>query len=418
MIAMTKKLFVYWESRLVGVLWLDEQGEYVFQYQPGWLASLDALPISLQLPLKADAYENSLSRPFFANLLPEAEVRRFLAARYGISVGNDFGLLLEIGGECAGALSLLPEDTRPTGKGKYKKITERHLDERLAEMPKRPLLSPEWGERLSLAGAQNKLPVTIKNGELFLPLGSYPSSHILKPQIPSYEETVENEAFCMMLAQKAGLDVPEVAVYQTPNNKLLSVKRYDRKADEKGNLVRLHQEDFCQALGLMPDQKYENEKGPGFKHCFDLLTENSNGPIRDKTRLIQWAVFNHLIGNADAHAKNISIMIRPNGFSLAPFYDLMSTVVYAGLDAKFSMKIGGKYKRREVSGRHWDRFAEDAGVKSDVVQQVALQLAKELPIVAKNLGDDFIEKFGGKAIVNKICDFIEKESRLLTGVLR
>lgn len=415
---MIQKLFVYWGSELVGTLWLDEHRDFVFQYQPGWIENPDSLPISLQLPLRTDAYENNFSRPFFANLLPEAEVRRLLAARYGISAGNDFGLLAEIGGECAGALSLLTSSIQPTGNGEYKKITDTHLDERIAEMPSRPLLSPEGAERLSLAGAQNKLPVTIKNGELFVPLGASPSSHILKPKISAYEETVENEAFCMLLAQKMGLDVPDVTIHQTPKNKLLSVKRYDRIPDKSGNLVRLHQEDFCQALGLMPNQKYESEEGPGFKRCFDLLMEHSKDPIRDKTRLIRWAFFNYLIGNSDAHAKNISMLITREGTFLAPFYDLMSTNVYAGLDAKLSMKVGGKYKRREIAGRHWERFAEDAGVKSDVVKEAGIRLGQELPATAGKLAGGFIEKFGGKKIVDKIRDFIEKESLSLISILK
>lgn len=394
-------LIVYVDANAIGRLWLDGNGRYLFQYAPEWLASPDKYPLSLSLPLREEIYDRDAARAFFANLLPEGEVRRLLAAKFGISPGNDFKLLEAIGGDCAGALSLLPEGTQPSREGSYRPLSPEALDARLQNLPSRPLLATQEGSRLSLAGAQNKLPVHYDDANLFLPQGAFASSYILKPSISHVPDSTENEAFCMTLAAHMGLSVAPVLFRSTGKNPYCLVKRYDR-ATVSGTVRRLHQEDFCQALGRMPDRKYENEGGPSFQDCFRLLESKSHQPAVDKKSLIQWAAFNFLIGNADAHGKNISLLISNDGIRLAPFYDLMSTVIYPGLSSRMAMKIGGEYSADRIFQRHWERFAEEAGVKAAFVLQTLKEMAAGLPEKAEELFTRFPKFFDRKDAILKI----------------
>ena len=205
---MSAELFVYWESHLVGHLEQDENRFLIFRYDPDWLANPLRLPISLSLPLQKEPFLNNKAAPFFSNLLPETGVRALIAQRLGVSVGNDFKLLEALGGDCAGALSLLLPGQSPDQDGFYEPLSPESLRKMIEQMPQRPLLSPGEGLRLSLAGVQNKLPVYMKDDKFFLPHGARASSHILKPAVPGFAGIIENEAFCMRLAQECGLAVP------------------------------------------------------------------------------------------------------------------------------------------------------------------------------------------------------------------
>lgn len=396
------RLSVFRDQTLVGSLWLDRNGRYVFQYDQSWIDRPKNYPISLSLPLRREAFDRDSARAFFANLLPEGQIRRLLAAKFGISPDNDFKLLEAIGGDCAGALSLLPEDARPSKKGRYRPLPAQELDRLIDSMPLRPLLAAEEGIRLSLAGVQNKLPVHCEGEDLFLPNGSFASSYILKAQILHVQDSVLNEAFCMTLAGQMGLPAAPVLIRSTGKNQYCLVKRFDRARGPEGDIRRLHQEDFCQALGHMPDRKYENEGGPGFQDCFRLLETKSRRPAADKKALIQWAVFNFLIGNADAHGKNVSLMISEDGVQLAPFYDLLSTAVYRGLSPKMAMKIGGEYKREGIFRRHWQRFAETADVKPNFVFQTIQEMSALLPDKADELFSRFPEFFHRKNVMLEV----------------
>lgn len=407
---MAGKLNVFWDRRLVGSLWLDPKRQFVFQYQESWANSPNGLPLSKTLPLTSEPFLDDISRPFFINLLPESDVRKLIAGQYGISEKNDFGLLSAIGGDCAGAVSLLPDDQTPELEGDYTPLSEDDLDKMIELMPRKPLLAQQDGLRLSLAGAQNKLPIFIKDGKMFLPTGFNASSHILKPKIVQLEETAENETFCMRLAGTFGLNVPKVHLRVGKHNAYI-VDRYDRIVGQDHILHRIHQEDLCQALGYYPDQKYENEGGPTFKACFDLIAQKSVDPLNNKIHLIYLAVFNYLIGNADAHAKNLSVLITKEGIELAPFYDLMSTAVYPDLSTKMAMKIGNQYQRDMVTHRQWTTFAEQTGVKGKFVVDIVKLMCSRLPDLARQEAKRFSNEFGNFQIVEKICEEIEKISR-------
>jgi len=403
-------LAVYFRDDPVGRLRLDERNRFVFQYDRAWLQKEGAIPLSLSLPLGEQPYEDDKARPFFANLLPEAEIRKIIARLFRISEKNDFGLLREIGGECAGAVSVLPEGVRSSVKGGYREVNEAQLHKIIVELPRRPLLAGDKGIRLSLAGAQHKLPVYIEEDRIFLPTGNAPSSHILKPPISGFEGTVENEAFCMMLAARMGLSMPK-AVIRHGLDTLYLVERYDRMRDEEGKVLRLHQEDFCQALGMLPEHKYESEGGPPLARCFALLKDKSVSPAADRRMLILWLVFNWLIGNADGHAKNLAILYTIRGPRLAPFYDIMCTRVYPDLADRLAMRIGGENRPRWIQRRHLDRLGNDVGIKPRLIQRIVDEMSERMAPAADAVAEDFVNAYGDCTIVGKIVDLIRKLTR-------
>ena len=367
------------DGKFVGQLWLDERKNFCFQYDTGWLQH-SRLPLSLSLPLQKEPFLDDLSHPFFANLLPEEKIKVVLARNLGISLHNDYGMLERIGGDCAGAVSLDIETTGLEQKnGEYRRLSTEELAIIIKELPKRPFLAGEEGIRLSLAGAQKKLPIYYDEHNFHLTMGSAPSNAIIKPPIEDLDSTVENETFCMALAKTIGLDVPESFIYRYGEEKVFVIKRYDR-VQNGPTVKRLHQEDFCQALGVLPEYKYEAEGGPSLVACFNLVRNNSTRAARDVLSLLNWVIFNVLIGNSDAHAKNISLLLLGSGPVLAPFYDLLSTRIYShyGLTENLAMKIGGESDPDLIQKKHWLAFAEEIEIKPHLVLNRVVDIAKRI----------------------------------------
>ncbi len=283
---MTNALQVRIDGTLVGRLWLDNRKHFCFQYNEGWLAT-SRIPLSLSLPLRREPYFDDESHSFFANLLPEEKMRAVIARNLGVSLNNYYGLLERIGGDCAGAVSLYPsKDGSAREPGVYRLLSLDELNIVIGELPKRPLLAGEKGIRLSLAGAQKKLPVYYDEQHFSLGLGDAPSNYIIKPPIDDLDGSVENEAYCMALAQTVGLDVPHSFIHQHGDApRLFVIRRYDRISTEVG-VRRLHQEDFCQALGIPPEFKYEAEGGPSLAACFNLLRHSSIRSGKDVLSLL------------------------------------------------------------------------------------------------------------------------------------
>lgn len=376
---MSRRLAVYFGEKKAGSLWLDEHKRFCFRYDESWLKQ-SVIPLSLSLPLRTAPYMDDEPHAFFANLLPEQKIREIVARNLGISPGNDYALLEKIGGDCAGAVSVLPDDGHPARKeGRYQPVDDAELAEIVRSLPRRPLLAGKEGVRLSLAGAQKKLPVRYRNGEFSLCFDGAPSSHIIKTSIEGLDGTVENEAFCMRLAAALGLNVPPSFLCAPQGVKLFVIERYDRVISDE-RVERLHQEDFCQAMNILPEFKYEAEGGPSLVRCFDLIRSKSARPGRDVLSLLRWVAFNFLIGNSDAHGKNLSILLLPGGPVLTPFYDLLSTRVYAhfGVAGNLAMRIGGEADPAAIRRKHWEQFAEEVGIKPSLMIRQILDLSREI----------------------------------------
>jgi len=257
-------------------------------------------------------------------------------------------------------------------------------------------------------------PVAVQKYLTTTPRNGMPSSHILKPAIHAVEDSVINEGFCLALAKAMQLKPAKSKVHAVADRPFLLVERYDRTADPEGRRQRLHQEDFCQALGVVPEMKYQNEGGPDLAQCFELVRRVTRPSAPQVLRLLDYVIFNVLIGNHDAHAKNFSLLyLKPGKVPvLAPFYDILSTAVYPTMTPKMAMKIGSKYKFSEVQARHWDQFAEGAGLAKAQAKKRILELAKSLPATARKLQSDPGRGFAGDALVEQILTLIEQRCTL------
>jgi serine/threonine-protein kinase HipA len=366
-----KTLVVFLNEESVGKLEQDDSGLLRFTYGPEWLTRDNATPLSRMLPLTPETYEGKRARSFFAGILPEEGPRARIAEILGISERNDFAMLERIGGECAGAISLLPEGMPPPQvENRLRTLDEKDLEAIVHELPRRPLLAGEEGLRLSLAGAQNKLPVIVDGDSISLPLGNTPSTHIIKPEPDHFPGLAANEVFCMRLAGALGLNVPEVTIRTIGDKPCTIIPRYDRiRSAGFGRTVRLHQEDFCQALGHPPEHKYQQEGGPLVRDCVALLREWSTTPVLDIRAFMDGLIFNMLIGNADAHGKNYSMIYRPGERRLAPFYDLVATIVWPELSARLAMNIGNGKNVNDVNPAHFRHMAEDAALGWPMVRE-------------------------------------------------
>ena len=411
-----KQLKIYFHEKLAGVLAQNTLGNYSFEYDTEWLASPAAHPISHSLPLREVQYEERECAGYFGGLLPEDYNRELIARNIGITPYNDYAMLKVIGGECAGAVSILdpaaPPPSTPTAS--YQSIPLDELESVLDTLPQKPLLAGEAEIRLSLAGAQNKLALFSDENGFALPLHESPSTHILKPEPEAFPGLVENEVFCLRLAGDLGLPSASAEAVHIGKHKCLLVKRYDR-INGASSIRRLHQEDFCQALGITSRYKYQSEGGPSLKQCFDLVRAASSSPAKDLITLFEAVLFNFLIGNNDAHGKNFSLLYvsdaQENRVNLAPLYDLVSTVIYPGLSPRMAMKIGSKYVPADLRSRHWETYWKTIGFSPKQALKQTLQFIEKVSQVIP----DAIQTDSEQSIQEIISERCRTLSRTLKG---
>lgn len=373
-------LNVWWGDRLTGVLSIDKGGAMHFTYAEDWLSDPASPPLSQALSKQAEPFGDHLCKAVFGGLLPEEGQRSAIARAIGVSPDNPFRLLEALGGDVAGALAFLPEGEQlllDTSRTAPEPLQNDELAALLDRLPRVPMLAGEGGARLSLAGAQSKLPVVLtQDGSIAIPRPGEPSTHLIKPEPERFPGLAANEAFCLALARAIGLDAVEAEWREVGSRRLLLVARYDR-AVAGSSTVRLHQEDFAQALGVPSNRKYAAEGGPTFRDSFALLRSAATRPAREVLKLADAAIFNLIIGNADAHAKNFSLLRRQNGeIVLSPLYDLVATHVWEELSPRLAMRFGGAATLEDVDGKTFARFAEEAGLAPPYLKRRSRVLAR------------------------------------------
>lgn len=359
---------VFSNERLVGVCAADGS----FRYASSWLDFVHAFPVSTTLPLRKEAYAPGEFGLWAEHLLPEGRRRKVLAARLSMREGDVLGMLSETGLDTVGALSFgKPADPRSF------EVREIGGEDELALVLDRLPTDPfSLGiDYAPVAGAQFKIAVVVESGRIGLPLGGTPSTHILKPNSEHIYGSVQNEAFCLTLAHRIGLSAARVATGCAGKRTYLLVDRFDRAADAAA-VRRLHQEDFCQALGRPSSVKYQfnggDGRGPTLQDLFAVAAAHM--PPGEALGLFRQVVFNTICGNTDAHAKNYSLSITPHGIGITPIYDVLCADVYDNISRNMAQKIAGKARGDYLRGRHWQRQARACGIS----EQEALRTVEEL----------------------------------------
>lgn len=404
-------LRVWNDQRPVGSLWRNTSGNIGFRYDPAWISS-GGFSISHTLPLGTGDFgpEESIAHRFFANLLPEGGARETVVRDLKIT-DTDFELLRAIGGECAGALSILPVDRQPSGIGQYHPLTEKELARLVA---RRGGFYSDWpaGERprLSLAGAQNKCPVLLENDQFFLPQQEAPSSHILKFELADHRHLPAYETFTTQLAKTLDLPVVEIELRSIAKTHYALVARYDRLRNERGEIERLHQEDFCQALGIGHEKKYQDAGGPSFDQCYRLLQNASSDPAIDTQNLLRWQIFNVLAGNSDGHAKNLSLLRRPNGQTrLAPFYDLICTRAIERIDDQLAFDVGGQRHPSLITTDDWNTLAKRCDIHPRFLKKLIEDTADRLLNNLSQAKTSFESRYGPYPALQRIERIVTKQ---------
>ncbi|WP_250656152.1 HipA domain-containing protein [Alkalimarinus coralli] len=385
---MKRSLGVWFNNVLVGHL-IEENNIWSFQYDNSWVDSQIGFDLSPSL-LRSDKFilDGSTTRPvqwFFDNLLPEEQARDLIAKDQKFESSDSFSMLAHFGYESAGALTLLAEGETVAEQGEIP-LSESELSERIKKLPRTPLASTA-AKRMSLAGAQHKLPLIYRNGALFEPTGNTVSSHILKPDhqdTDDYPHSVANEWFVMQLAKRVGLDVPETYYRQVPEPIYL-IERFDRVASEEGTLLRRHTMDGCQLLSIYGKDKYAGSTIDNLNKIIDLCRTKATA----KQRLFKWMLFNTVIGNADAHLKNLSVFCEPEGMTVTPHYDLLSTTSYAEIgqwgEDELSWQLGGATYFKEVRSSHFINFGEQINLKRPFINRTISYLLKKIETESASL---------------------------------
>jgi len=355
---MSRWLNVYLYGKKTGVLLEDDLGHLQFQYDSG-----AELPLSVRLPVRSEVYDAPYAEPFFNNLTPEGEALKILAEKLHFSDDNSFSILARIGGECAGAVSLYEGDMPRNVDLKLQIIDEDTIAKIIDQLPENPLLTGiDNAPRLSLAGAQSKFAVCKIGRKYYRSDDERSTTHIIKITNKRYPNLLENELFCMRLAKKV-LGTVKVELREAKGKKYLEIERYDRLIENK-SIVRIHQEDFCQVLGVLARRKYQQDGGPKIRDCYNAILKYSSRAAADAVKFIEQIVFSYLIGNTDAHAKNFSILHNGGEIFLSPAYDLLSSEVYPEKDIsrEIAMTINGKGKYAVVTRKDFNALYEQLGL--------------------------------------------------------
>lgn len=415
----TESLFVYYEDQLVGKLHRDEELIYSFSYASEWIAATNSFSLSLSLPLSNEMFGNRASLSFFENLLPEGEARE--AIEKSQKVTGTFNFLKEFGKDCAGAITL-SDSPHPPDQNDITELQEIPRDKLIQAIHEKRSVAEVIAETgigyLPLAGAQDKFAAVFHSESFYLPSAGSPTTHIVKVPIfrSGVSESVYNEYYCMQLAKIVGFNIPENQVFHIGDFPLFVINRYDREIDAKGNVHRLHQQDFCQAHGETSEKKYESKGGPTIQDNFILIKQNVS--IRSRTKaqfaFLDWIAFNFLVGNNDSHSKNISFLMKNKKIELAPFYDLLCTAIYPKLQREFAFMIGDRNDASRIGKNQFEMLDKQLEIKkgtmSDRVHEMKESILSHKNILAKELKNEFPKA----KVFSNISTNIEKRCKSLS----
>jgi len=430
---------VWFGDLALGQVGVAEDGRLSFVYDERWLSTKGAFALSQTLPLQAEAFASDVISPWLANLLPEERQMTALTRSLGLDRADSLALLRVIGGDTAGALSFGQASSR--GQWDYVPLTrfygledpeaalERHFD----DLEARPFLAGEEGVRLSLAGGQKKAALALldeagrpvlrlpRDGDvLAIPINGAPSTLILKPDNPNLPGIAENETYCLNLAQAIGIETAQARLVKAGRRKAICVLRYDRRLGPSGDLQRLHQEDFAQANGVPPARKYERGTLAG-PTLTTLLATGRSLPAKDALALLDQLIFNILVANTDAHAKNYSLLREVGGGTrLAPLYDVSTVLGWPHVVQDFAQNIAGKKRHpSEIAGRHWDAIAEGANYRATDLRRRVQDRIDSLVAHRVSVTHRVAAMAGAEpAYVEQAAQLIEENALRLGGRLR
>jgi len=386
---MSDELVALLGEREIGRVHRQKRGRLTFTYNEAWREADDAHPLSLSMPLNAAEHGSDVVEAFLWGLLPDNEqVLDRWSRKFHVSARNVFALVANVGEDCAGAVQFIPAERLAAVLSGAEDEIE-WLDEKDVAARLRALREDHAAWRLprdtgqfSLAGAQPKTALLFENGKWGVPSGRLPTTHILKPPTGEFDGHAENEHVCLALARALGMPTASSRAMRFNDEIAIVVERYDRFGS--GNaIIRVHQEDICQALGIMPTRKYQNEGGPGISDIVELLNTYSSCRNEDVRSFVNAIGFNWLIAGTDAHAKNYSLLLTSGSrVRLAPFYDIASILPYSEFDirkVRLSMKIGGEYALSEIGIRQWQKFAREIRINADELVADLRMMAERLP---------------------------------------
>jgi serine/threonine-protein kinase HipA len=410
---MTNQLIALLDGREVGTVHYKDS-RLSFAYNDAWRNDPNAYPLSLSMPLGSATHSHARIEAFLWGLLPDNDrVLQNWGKRFQVSPKNVFRLITHVGEDCAGAVQFVTPERLQTliaepAAREVQWLTEGGTAERLRTLRADHSawrMASDTGQ-FSLAGAQPKTALLFERRRWGVPSGRIPTTHILKPPTGEWDGHAENEHFSLQLARALGLIVPNSSVLRFQEEIAIVVERYDR-ARAVGGWARIHQEDMCQALGLYPTRKYENDGGPGVQTIVALLREQSSSPEEDVQSFLDAIAFNWLIAGTDAHAKNYSLLLGQNGVvRLAPLYDLASILPYPAVDlskVKLAMKIGGEYRLRNIGLRHWQRLAAELRLDDANLIDRIRTMAQAIPDQATTTQEQIEREGLSHVTITKLC---------------
>lgn len=418
---MTASLIAIINGREMGHLTRNARGRLAFTYDESWRMARGAYPLSLSMPLAAATHGHRAIEAFLWGLLPDNEnVLDRWARRFQVSARNPFALLSHVGEDCAGAVQFVRPDRLEAVVGEGPPTIEWLDEEGIAERL-RALRADHAAWRIprdtgqfSLAGAQPKTALLFEDGRWGVPSGRTPTTHILKPPTGQFDGHAENEHLCMRLAASLGMPVARSEVRWFKDQVAIVVERYDRDRSPSG-IVRVHQEDLCQTLSILPTKKYENEGGPGARAAVDLLRNVSGRPQEDVQRFVDALVFNWLIAGTDAHAKNYAVLIGAEGRArLAPLYDVASVLPY-DFDlqrVRLAMKIGGVYRLRDIGAHQWLKLATELRLDSNALLDRIVEMAAIIPEHAADLRQSISQQGIDHPLTTRLSDALAERARV------